>query len=44
MYVIFNLHTISRQRTEQVLLKLDMSAIEEYIIIIMDINPHKTAP
>ena len=40
MYVIFNFHVlethaISRQRTEQVLTELDISAIEEYIIIII---------
>ena len=35
MYVIFNFHVleISRQCTEQVLTELDISAIEEYIII-----------
>ena len=32
MYVIFNL-----QRTEQVLIELDISAIEEYVIIIISV-------
>ena len=40
-YVLINLkvygwtHAISRQRTEQVLIELDISAIKDYVIIII---------
>ena len=41
MYAIFNLHVLVNtflfiQRTEQVLIELDISAIEKYVIIIIN--------
>ena len=37
MYVIFNVHVLVNT-TEQVLIELDISAIEEYVIIIYKIS------